>query len=169
MSNRLCLIAGVVVAAGTAAVDKLNRALFAIMVVMLGLTLVSLVPTISVDNLLEAASDSKLDLIKTSSVLFTSFGFVVVIPSLVTYNEGATHKQLRNMIIGGSCIPLVCYLLWLYAAMGNLSSEQMVTFANVSELIAALGCEPQHDQRCTISIYWPCPTDFVFGSRDGAI
>ncbi|RWX57029.1 amino acid permease [Photobacterium chitinilyticum] len=133
------LIAGIVVSAGTAAVDKLNRALFAIMVVMLGLTLVSLVPTISVDNLLEASSDSKLDLIKTSSVLFTSFGFVVVIPSLVTYNEGVTHKQLRNMIIGGSCIPLVCYLLWLYAAMGNLSSEQMVTFANVSELIAALG------------------------------
>ncbi|NBI53131.1 aromatic amino acid transport family protein [Photobacterium alginatilyticum] len=146
------LIAGIVVAAGTAAVDKLNRVLFAIMVVMLGLTLVSLVPTISVANLLEASSDSKVDLIKTSSVLFTSFGFVVVIPSLVTYNENATHKQLRNMIIGGSCIPLVSYLFWLYAAMGNLSAEQMTSFANVSELIATLGAE--HDMiKLVLSVF----------------
>ncbi|WP_299020182.1 amino acid permease [uncultured Photobacterium sp.] len=133
------LIAGGVVAAGTSVIDKLNRLLFAIMVVMLALTLMSLVPTISIDNLMEASSDSRIELIKTSSVLFTSFGFVVVIPSLVTYNKDATHQQLRNMIIGGSCIPLVCYLFWLYAAMGNLPAEQMVSFANVSELIAALG------------------------------
>ncbi|MGF1683624.1 amino acid permease [Photobacterium minamisatsumaniensis] len=133
------LLAGLVVAAGTAVIDKLNRALFAVMVVMLLLTLVSLVPTITMDNLLVATSDSKVDLIKTSSVLFTSFGFMVVIPSLVTYNKEATHKQLRNMVIVGSLIPLFSYLLWLYAAMGNLSAEQMVDFSNVSELIAVLG------------------------------
>ena len=133
------LIAGVVVAAGTAVIDKLNRALFAVMVIMLVLTLLSLVPTISIDNLMVATSDNKIDLIKTSSVLFTSFGFMVVIPSLVTYNKEATHKQLRNMVVIGSLVPLFSYLLWLYAAMGNLSAEQMVDFTNVSELIAALG------------------------------
>ncbi|AJR08332.1 tyrosine transporter [Photobacterium gaetbulicola] len=133
------MIAGVVVAAGTAVIDKLNRALFAVMVIMLVLTLLSLVPTISIDNLMVATSDSKIDLIKTSSVLFTSFGFMVVIPSLVTYNKEASHKQLRNMVVIGSLVPLFSYLLWLYAAMGNLSAEQMVNFKNVSELIAALG------------------------------
>ena len=133
------LLAGGVVAAGTAVIDKLNRVLFAVMVVMLALTLMSLIPTISVDNLLVATSNSKIELVKTSSVLFTSFGFMVVIPSLVTYNEGATHKQLRNMVVIGSLIPLFSYLLWLYAAMGNLNADQMVDFSNVSELIAALG------------------------------
>ncbi|MGF1724044.1 amino acid permease [Photobacterium nomapromontoriensis] len=133
------LLAGAVVAAGTAVIDKLNRVLFAVMIVMLVLTLMSLVPTISLDNLLVATSDSKIALIKTSSVLFTSFGFMVVIPSLVTYNKEATHKQLRNMVVCGSLIPLVSYLLWLYAAMGNLNADQMVKFTNVSELIAALG------------------------------
>ncbi|PSU34942.1 amino acid permease [Photobacterium lutimaris] len=133
------LLAGVVVAAGTAVIDKLNRALFAVMVVMLVLTLLSLVPTISIDNLMVATSDSKVDLIKTSSVLFTSFGFMVVIPSLVTYNKEATHQQLRNMVVIGSLVPLFSYLLWLYAAMGNLSAEQMVDFNSVSELIAVLG------------------------------
>ncbi|MDV5168432.1 amino acid permease [Photobacterium rosenbergii] len=133
------LVAGVVVAAGTAVIDKLNRALFAVMVIMLVLTLLSLVPTISIENLMVATSDNKIDLIKTSSVLFTSFGFMVVIPSLVTYNKEATHKQLRNMVVIGSLVPLFSYLLWLYAAMGNLSADQMVDFSNVSELIAALG------------------------------
>ncbi|MCQ1057801.1 amino acid permease [Photobacterium sp. DNB23_23_1] len=133
------LLAGVVVAAGTAVIDKLNRALFAVMVVMLVLTLLSLVPTISIENLMVATSDSKIDLIKTSSVLFTSFGFMVVIPSLVTYNKEATHQQLRNMVVIGSLVPLFSYLLWLYAAMGNLSAEQMVDFNSVSELIAVLG------------------------------
>lgn len=135
------VIAGAVVAAGTAVIDKINRVLFAIMVVMLGLTLLSLVPGISLDNLMTATSDSKVALVKTSSVLFTSFGFMVVIPSLVTYNKDASHTELRNMVIFGSSIPLVCYLLWLYAAMGNLSAEQMVDFANVSELISALGAQ----------------------------
>ncbi|MGF1756571.1 tyrosine transporter [Photobacterium sagamiensis] len=133
------LIAGVVVAAGTAVVDKLNRVLFAIMVVVLALTLMSLMPSMSFDHLFEAANNDKVDLIKTSSVLFTSFGFMVVIPSLVTYNGNATHKQLRNMVVAGSVIPLACYLLWLYAVVGNLTPEQLVKFSNVSELIAALG------------------------------
>ncbi|PSW18160.1 tyrosine transporter [Photobacterium sanctipauli] len=133
------LLAGLVVAAGTGVIDKINRALFAIMVVMLLITLFSLVPSISAENLLIATSDSKIDLIKTSSVLFTSFGFMVVIPSLVTYNKEATHKQLQTMVVVGSLIPLFSYLLWLYAAIGNLSAEQMLQLHNVSELIAALG------------------------------
>lgn len=133
------LLAGTVVAAGTAVIDKLNRVLFAVMVVMLAVTLMSLVPSMSVDYLMVASSSDKMALVKTSSVLFTSFGFMVVIPSLVSYNQEASHRQLRNMVIFGSLIPLFSYLLWLYAAMGNLSPAQMGTFANVSELIAALG------------------------------
>ncbi|KKD00761.1 MULTISPECIES: amino acid permease [Photobacterium] len=132
------VVAGFVVAAGTGVIDRLNRLLFAAMVIMLAMTLVTLVPGINPDNLASVGSDNKVALIKTSSVLFTSFGFMVVIPSLVTYNPEATQKQLRNMVIAGSVIPLFCYLFWLYAAVGNLSPEQLVGFANVSELIAAL-------------------------------
>ncbi|MEI8595814.1 amino acid permease [Photobacterium sp. Hal280] len=132
------VVAGVVVAAGTGVIDRLNRLLFAAMVIMLAMTLITLVPGINPDNLASVGSDNKVALIKTSSVLFTSFGFMVVIPSLVTYNPEATQKQLRNMVIAGSVIPLFCYLFWLYAAVGNLPPEQLVGFANVSELIAAL-------------------------------
>ncbi|MBB1313525.1 MULTISPECIES: amino acid permease [Aliivibrio] len=135
------LIAGAIVASGTAVIDKLNRVLFAVMLGMLLLTLVFLVPGISAENMVQVSNSNMPDLIKTSSIIFTSFGFMVVIPSLVSYNHEATHKQLRNMVIVGSLIPLVCYLVWLYAVVGNLTPKQLVEFSNVSELISVFSAE----------------------------
>ncbi|NMU30277.1 tyrosine transporter, partial [Vibrio parahaemolyticus] len=45
----------------------------------------------------------------------------------------------RNMIIVGSTIPLVCYLLWLLAVVGNLPPHELVQYSNVTELISVLG------------------------------
>ncbi|UJF17767.1 tyrosine transporter [Vibrio sp. SS-MA-C1-2] len=132
------LVAGVIVSSGTSVVDKLNRFLFFAMVASLVVTLFALVPGINSEHLFAVSVTNHTELIKNSSVLFTSFGFMVVIPSLVSYNSEATNKQLQKMIIVGSTIPLVCYFLWLAAAIGNLSIDQLVHFANVSELINAL-------------------------------
>ncbi|WP_318516926.1 amino acid permease [Photobacterium leiognathi] len=132
------VIAGGIVAAGTGVIDKLNRVLFLLMLAVLIITLFALVPNMTLAHFFTATNDSNIDLIKTSAVLFTSFGFFPVIPSLVSYNEKATHAQLRNMILLGSFIPLVCYLLWLYAVVGSLSYEQLAQFNNVSELINVL-------------------------------
>ncbi|WP_182018339.1 amino acid permease [Vibrio diabolicus] len=133
------LLVGIIVSAGTGVVDKLNRGLFLGMIVALILTLFALAPSVSFEGLDEVVSDDKMALIKTSSVLFTSFGFMVVIPSLVTYNKEASKTQLRNMIIVGSTIPLVCYLLWLLAVVGNLPPHELVQYSNVTELISVLG------------------------------
>ncbi|MBW3694832.1 tyrosine transporter [Vibrio sp. T187] len=130
------LVAGGVVAAGTGVVDKLNRLLFFVMIASLFLTLTFLAPDMSITNLQQVTNDDHVDLIKTSAILFTSFGFMVVIPSLVSYNHEATDKQLRNMVIVGSLIPLVCYLFWLFAVVGNLEPEQIRNFSNVSDLMA---------------------------------
>lgn len=132
----LCI--GAFVAQGTASVDKLNRVLFFAMLMALLVTLFYLLPNVDIINFKQQNSASKVDLIKYSAVLFTSFGFMVVVPSVVKYNLDATHKQLRNMVVIGSTLPLVCYLLWLVAVVGNLPAQQLVSFANVSELIAAL-------------------------------
>lgn len=130
------LVAGTIVACGTGVIDKLNRVLFMMMVLCLVLTLGALLPQFSFTALQHVSNDDHLSLIKTSSVLFTSFGFMVVIPSLVAYNNEATDKQLRNMIILGSIIPLVCYLCWLFAVVGSLPAQQLKQFANVSELVS---------------------------------
>ncbi|OED67367.1 tyrosine transporter [Vibrio splendidus ZS-139] len=131
------LIAGAVVASGTGVIDKLNRALFFVMLVSLFVTMTFLAPSMTHENLMQVTSHDHVDLIKTSAILFTSFGFMVVIPTLVSYNHEATDKQLRNMVIVGSLIPLVCYLCWLFAVVGNLSEEQFRSFNNVSDLMAA--------------------------------
>lgn len=132
------LLIGGVVAAGTSVVDKLNRVLFVCMIMALLATLGALLPTLSFEGLGEVVSNDKMALLKTSSVIFTSFGFMAVIPSLVTYNKDASKAGLRNMVLIGATIPLVCYLLWLLAVVGNLPPHELVHFANVSELIAAL-------------------------------
>lgn len=131
------LLAGAVVASGTGVIDKLNRALFFVMLASLFATMAFLAPSMTQDNLMQVTSHDHVDLIKTSAILFTSFGFMVVIPTLVSYNHEATDKQLRNMVIVGSLIPLVCYLCWLFAVVGNLSEEQFRSFKNVSDLMAA--------------------------------
>lgn len=133
------ILVGLIVSAGTGVVDKLNRGLFIGMIVALVLTLFALAPSVSFEGLNEVVSSDKMALIKTSSVLFTSFGFMVVIPSLVTYNKEASKTQLRNMIVVGSTIPLVCYLLWLFAVVGNLPPHELVQYSNVTELISVLG------------------------------
>ncbi|NOI80780.1 tyrosine transporter [Vibrio tubiashii] len=135
------LIAGAIVACGTGVIDKLNRALFFIMIASLAVTLLVLLPEFSTQNLAQVSNNDHVGLIQTSAVLFTSFGFMVVIPSLVTYNSEATDKQLRNMVILGSLIPLFCYLCWLFAVVGNLPPEQLKEFASVSELMAGF----EHD------------------------
>ncbi|NVN83666.1 MULTISPECIES: amino acid permease [unclassified Vibrio] len=131
------LLAGAVVASGTGMIDKLNRALFFVMLASLFATMAFLAPSMTQENLMQVTSHNHVDLIKTSAILFTSFGFMVVIPTLVSYNHEATDKQLRNMVIVGSMIPLVCYLCWLFAVVGNLSEEQFRSFKNVSDLMAA--------------------------------
>ncbi|MGF1879413.1 amino acid permease [Vibrio splendidus] len=131
------LLAGAVVASGTGVIDKLNRALFFVMLASLFATMVFLAPSMTQENLMQVTSHDHVDLIKTSAILFTSFGFMVVIPTLVSYNHEATDKQLRNMVIVGSLIPLVCYLCWLFAVVGNLNEEQFRSFKNVSDLMAA--------------------------------
>ncbi|OAJ92013.1 amino acid permease [Vibrio bivalvicida] len=135
------LVAGAIVACGTGVIDKLNRALFFVMVVSLAVTLLVLLPEFSTQNLAQVSNNDQVGLIQTSAVLFTSFGFMVVIPSLVSYNHEATDSQLRNMVILGSLIPLFCYLCWLFAVVGNLPPEQLKEFGSVSELMAGF----EHD------------------------
>ena len=138
------LVASAFVVCGTQIIDKLNRVLFLFMVSMLAITLVILVPGISADNLTQVTNTDKGMLFNTSTILFTSFASMPVIPSLVAYNKGATSKQLRNMVILGSIIPLVCYLVWLYAVVGNLNANDITHFSNISDLIQTFSAKNEY-------------------------
>lgn len=131
------LLTGVIVVSGKSYIDKLNRGLFILMVVMLFIVIASLFSNIRLDYLTQTSQYTANDVVQYSAVIFTSFASMVVIPSLVIYNREATQKQIRNMILLGSVIPLVCYLTWLFAIIGNLGTDAISQFHNISELISA--------------------------------
>ncbi len=132
-------IMAVVIIAGKSYIDLLNRVLFILMITMLITVVVSLFTNIHLDYLEQTPDFLWKDVVKHSTTIFTSFASMVVIPSLVMYNKEATPKQMRNMILLGSIIPLVCYLTWLFAIIGNLGTAEISQFDNISELIAAFG------------------------------
>ncbi|MDD9173686.1 tyrosine transporter [Aliivibrio finisterrensis] len=138
------LVASMFVVCGTQIIDKLNRVLFLFMISMLAITLIILVPGISVDNLTQVTNTDKGMLFGTSTILFTSFASMPVIPSLVAYNKEASRQQLRNMIILGSVIPLICYLVWLYAVVGNLNADDITHFSNISDLIQTFSAKNEY-------------------------
>lgn len=55
-------------------------------------------------------------------ILITSFGFASIVPSLRTYFEDDI-ATLRKVILWGSLIPLVCYILWEAVIMGVVQRD----------------------------------------------
>jgi len=55
-------------------------------------------------------------------ILITSFGFASIVPSLRDYFKDDINT-LRKVILFGSLIPLVCYIVWNAVIMGVVSRE----------------------------------------------
>lgn len=107
-------ILGVVVYRGIRSVDYLNRGLMFAKFGVYILLVACLLPFVSFNNL----TGGELKYFAGSiTVIITSFGFAIIVPSLRTYFKDDVVK-LRRAILIGSIIPLICYLLWDIAIMG---------------------------------------------------
>ncbi|MDR3443251.1 MAG: aromatic amino acid transport family protein [Legionella sp.] len=58
----------------------------------------------------------------TLMILITSFGYASIIPSLRDY-FGDDTRSLRRVILFGSLIPLVCYIVWDAVIMGVVARD----------------------------------------------
>ncbi len=110
----LPLVFGFFVYLGTLGVDIINRLL------MLGLCvsyllLVGLLPEHIDGKLLAHADWSSASMV--FPVVITSFGYHIIIPSLTTYMNH-DKKKLRWILVVGSLLPLVIYLLWQVLILG---------------------------------------------------
>jgi tyrosine-specific transport protein len=115
----LLVIFGFFVYKGTKAVDRVNRLLmFGLLIAYFSL-ICFLIPHID-SRLLHYVNWSYLTL--SVSIVATSFGFHIIIPSLTTYMERDV-KQLRRVISIGSAIPLIVYILWAMLALGIIPLE----------------------------------------------
>ncbi|MDP5147601.1 amino acid permease [Shewanella sp. ULN5] len=121
------LVFGGIIAVGVTWIDKVSRLLFSAMVVLLVLVVAFLLPDVNLAVVLtntvsEVAQGSELNHLWLAAipVVFTSFGFHVCIATIVRYLDGDA-VSLRKVLLIGSTIPLVCYILWLLVTLGTLS------------------------------------------------
>jgi tyrosine-specific transport protein len=114
-------IFGVVVYHGIQSVDFLNRGL---MLAKLGtyLLLIFLIsPHIQWPTLKSPLSS---EMTGGLMVLVTSFGFASIVPSLRSYFHDDSNT-LRQVIIFGSLIPLMCYIIWDAVIMGVIPHDTL--------------------------------------------
>lgn len=138
----ICLF-GIFIYHGTRWVDFVNRIFITGLVVCFVLILFFAPSQLDVQNLSYSHFPS---ILLAIPLLFTSFGYHIIIPSLTTY-ERHNPKKLRLTLLLGSLIPLIVYWLWAFFVMGIVplsngenSLVQAFTggFASTKPLIALL-------------------------------
>lgn len=129
------LVAGIVII-GTATVDKVNRVLFTIKVLMMAVVLTFLAPNVTESYLMSMPIEQGL-VIAAIPVIFTSFGFHGSIPAIVNYLDGHT-PSLRKAIVIGSAIPLIIYVFWQLVTLGVVNQATLIENQGLSALISTL-------------------------------
>ncbi|QWU99383.1 amino acid permease [Francisella salimarina] len=112
------LILGVFIYISTRLVDHVNKIMFTGKLLAFLLLVAVLIPHISTDHLNYQIKNPNF-IWAAFPILLTSFGFHHIIPTLRTY-VGSNRKSLRQAIVIGSTIPLIVYILWIFATLGSL-------------------------------------------------
>ena len=126
-----------IIYSGIRAVDYVNRGLMFGKLGIYAVLIVLISPHISVETI----SGGSLSAITGSlMVLVTSFGFASIVPSLRDYFHDDI-ASLRKVILIGSLIPLVCYILWEAVIMGVIERDGingLVVLKNSDHAISGL-------------------------------
>ncbi|MFK7825816.1 MAG: amino acid permease [Oligoflexales bacterium] len=148
----VCLVLGFLVMKGIFIVDMFNR----VFMLVLFCSLISLIAMLSMhiepNNFKQMSFDF---LPNASSVVITSFGFHIVIPSLCTYLKHNV-SQLKKVLLIGSSMPLVFYIVWEVVTLGTVPIEGSHGLRQayeqgipISSLLQFIGADGQEE---TISI-----------------
>ncbi|MDX2164755.1 MAG: aromatic amino acid transport family protein [Gammaproteobacteria bacterium] len=122
-------VLGGVVIRGVSSVDIVNRGLMSIKLIAYLILIAAVFPHISLENISGGTY-----FYKTSAlmVIVTSFGFGSIIPTLRDYLKSDV-KQLTWVLLIGSILPMVIYLLWIGATQGLLSRSELTQMAVSSQ------------------------------------
>lgn len=115
------LFFGGLIAFGTQLVDWSTKVVFTLKLVFLFFIIFSLLPHIEPLNLTQTPQNTGV-VFSTIPIIFTSFGFCVVIPSLVSYLKGDS-RQLKRVFLLGSLMPLILYLIWELVVLGSVNPK----------------------------------------------
>lgn len=132
------VLLGFIIYKGIKWVDLLNRGLMSVKFLIYLLIAVLLTGKLNFANLTYAQSSIHLS---TLMVMITSFGYAIIIPSLVDYLD-RDAKKIRKAVLIGSLIPIFIYSLWIAIIQGVIPRAELLQIANqgrtVVELIAAM-------------------------------
>ncbi|PAJ75798.1 tyrosine transporter TyrP [Pseudoalteromonas sp. NBT06-2] len=130
------IVFGTIITLGTGTVDKINRVLFTIKVIVLASVFYMLTPHVQGQHLLEMPIEQGL-ILSAIPVVFTSFGFHGSIPSIVKY-VGIDIKSLRRIMLMGAALPLVIYLFWQIVSQGVMSQSSLLQSEGLPGFIASV-------------------------------
>lgn len=111
---------------GTGSVDWVNRALLSIKLFFLIVVCLILFRFVNLPNLKDHAFNT-ITLLLAIPVLITSFTSHIIVPPLVDYLNRDKKAIFRVMLIG-STIPFILYILWEIAVLGTLPLNGPVSF-----------------------------------------
>jgi tyrosine-specific transport protein len=117
----LPLVFGIFIYLGTHGVDHINR-WFMIGLAASYVSLIFFVPSHVETSRLERA-DLPAALVAVP-VVFTSFGYHIIIPSLSSYLK-RNRTQLRCVLVVGSALPFAVYVAWQLLVMGTVPQEDL--------------------------------------------
>ncbi len=150
----LLLIFALLLLRGTAHLDHLNRYLMICLVISYFTMVFVLGPFISFEKLERVEWSYTFTAV---SVVATSFGFHIIIPSLYNYFHADTTALKKTLVIG-SFIPFLVYLIWQTLALGIIPihslQEGYAMGANAATLIApAIGSQLLASAATTFSFF----------------
>lgn len=129
------LVFGAVVFWSTRLVDLVNRFLISIKGLLVIIMLILLLPHVS----FTAFSANHPQVFWAAAPIFlTAFGYHTVIPSLTNY-LGKEVKALKWIIICGTTIPLIIYILWLICALSIIPVTGAQSFTTLQQNGSAVG------------------------------
>lgn len=131
------VVVGLVILTGTRGVDFATRAMFVIKLATFALLMVAVLPRIDGGLLSQSPQHAGL-YFSSLPVLFTSFGFHVVVPSVTEYLEG-DRRAIRSAVLIGTGLPLAMYLLWQVGIHGLIPQERLMEIASLDDLSVVLG------------------------------
>ncbi|MFI4957061.1 MAG: amino acid permease [Gammaproteobacteria bacterium] len=127
------VVLGSFIVISTRATDALNRMLMGVKATLLVLMLFLCLPEVEHD-LLKPTSHIPalgLGLLTAVPVLFVSFGFHHILPSLAQYNHYDV-KPLQRALFWGSVIPLLVYIAWVIMTLGVIPLTGPDSFASLT-------------------------------------
>jgi len=112
----VAILFGGIICYGTEIVDKFNRVFIVGLFVSFCVLMILLLDYIKLDYLNTAQFQF---MSKSLPVVTASFGFSVIVPSIACYLD-RDPKALKKVILIGSLLPLITYLLWEWVILGSV-------------------------------------------------